>query len=100
MACRRHGHLGFTLIELLVVVAILALLVSILAPSLRRAGELTRATVCAANLAGIGQGFTQYIRTFEGSYPYGVPRPAETMQHPHYQTWRDGRRGALHGRVH
>ena len=41
---------GFTLIEVLVVVAIIALLVAILLPSLKKARDTARATVCGSNM--------------------------------------------------
>lgn len=52
---------GFTLIELLVVVAIIALLISILLPSLSRAREQGRRVVCAASLRSISQGAALYL---------------------------------------
>ncbi|TWT45610.1 Type II secretion system protein G precursor [Phycisphaerae bacterium RAS1] len=51
---------GFTLIELLIVVAILALLASLVLPSLRQARRTARATLCASNLHQTGVGLAGY----------------------------------------
>ena len=64
---------AFTLIELLVVIAIIALLVSILLPSLNRAKELARRAVCASNMRHIALGLHVYAGENEGSVPHCVP---------------------------
>jgi len=60
---------GFTLIELLVVVAIIALLIAILLPSLGKARELSNRSVCAANLKGIVQSMNVYGNDSQDAYP-------------------------------
>jgi len=52
---------GFTLIELLVVVAIIAMLISILLPSLATAREQARAVVCGQRLRDLGNGLHTYF---------------------------------------
>lgn len=59
---------GFTLLELLVVVAILALLMSILLPSLSRARESARRSVCGAHMHGVMNAWEVYATEF-GSLP-------------------------------
>ncbi len=65
---RRRTH-GFTLIELLVVIAIIALLISILLPSLSRARELSKRLVCGSNLKGIGTSCKIYANDNNERYP-------------------------------
>ena len=57
---------GFTLIELLVVIAIIALLVSILLPSLNRARELAKRAACGMNLNSLGKALMLYSNTSKG----------------------------------
>ncbi len=70
---------AFTLIELLVVIAIIALLVSILLPSLSAARNMAKGTVCLANLKRLGTGMTLYVTGSRDKFPpfrLKTPRPA------------------------
>lgn len=82
---RQHGSWrggAFTLVELLVVVAIIALLISVLMPSLRQAREAGRAIACGSNERQIAIAFNMYKAEFGGAWPYGVPRPIEQCTYP------------------
>lgn len=57
-AARRRS--AFTLVELLIVVSIIALLLSILLPSLRKAREQAKEVLCRSHLSAFGKGFMTY----------------------------------------
>lgn len=70
--CRPVGTVpGFTLIELLVVVAIIALLLAILLPSLQSARQQSKAAKCLAQLRVLGQGIILYANDYQDALPPG-----------------------------
>jgi prepilin-type N-terminal cleavage/methylation domain-containing protein/prepilin-type processing-associated H-X9-DG protein len=60
---------AFTLIELLVVIAIIALLVSILMPSLQKAKELAKTVVCSSNLRSMTLAVNLYAEDYDDQIP-------------------------------
>lgn len=82
---------GFTLIEILVVVAIIALLVAVLLPSLRRAREQAKVSACLSNLRALSIAVSAYLNVENDRFcwAYLGGRPASNFY--------GGKRGAGEG---
>ena len=75
---------GFTLIELLVVISIIALLLSILMPSLRKAKQMAQRTVCLSNEHQLGLAWVLYTDNNDGKLVgawtgYGDPQSGQDL---------------------
>ncbi len=82
MGQRTRKAQGFTLIELLVVISIIALLLSILVPSLSRVKEMARRTRCRSNFHSIGISFSMYAAGNNNVFPpqfAGLDTPPKTI---------------------
>jgi prepilin-type N-terminal cleavage/methylation domain-containing protein len=66
---RRRYRTAFTLVELLVVIGIIALLISILLPSLNKAREAAARTQCMSNMRSLAQALNIYAAQNQGRFP-------------------------------
>lgn len=78
---------GFTLIELLVVVAIIALLMAILLPSLAGARESAKRVSCSSNVRQIGIGFSTYSMEWDNWLPPAVGGEEVNPPDARMRTW-------------
>jgi prepilin-type N-terminal cleavage/methylation domain-containing protein/prepilin-type processing-associated H-X9-DG protein len=78
---------GFSLVELLVVVAIVAMLLAILMPSLSRARAQSRLSVCLSNLHEIGLGIQAYAYQYNGAIPRGIAEPMPYFPTQGWDEW-------------
>jgi len=68
-AVSRRKREAFTLVELLVVIGIIALLISLLLPSLNKARESARTVACLSNLRQLGMAFRMYGGDYKDYLP-------------------------------
>ena len=69
MTGRKWRRNAFTLIELLVVIAVIALLASLLLPSLKRGKWYALRAACLSNLHQVYMGAALYLSDFDGALP-------------------------------
>jgi prepilin-type N-terminal cleavage/methylation domain-containing protein/prepilin-type processing-associated H-X9-DG protein len=86
---RRLLAQGFTLIELLVVVAIIALLIAILLPSLSNAREISKRSACLAQMGGLSKGWFVYAQMNDGFLMKANPKRTSFPAYPAYSGWID-----------
>lgn len=64
---------GFTLVELLVVIGIIAILIAVLLPMLKKAQSSAQRVACLSNIRQLTLGYRQYVDDNKGFLPLGWP---------------------------
>jgi prepilin-type N-terminal cleavage/methylation domain-containing protein len=82
---KRTSRAGFTLVELLVVIGIIALLISILLPSLNRARETANKVKCGNNLKQVFNAMLLYANDTPSKTAW--PRTRVSTTSTYYVTW-------------
>ena len=87
---RRHRApvAGFTLVELLVVIGIIAVLISILLPTLAKARAAGQRTQCLSNLRQLHLATVMYANTYNGAVPLGC---WSNYRQQNFMVWRLGK---------
>ena len=73
---------GFTLIDVLVTMAVIAVLISLLSPSLTTIREAARQVVCRSNVRQMGIGISIYADANRDSIPRSVNAPSGSFNEP------------------
>jgi prepilin-type N-terminal cleavage/methylation domain-containing protein/prepilin-type processing-associated H-X9-DG protein len=83
---------GFTLVEMLVVLSIIALLIAMLVPALRRARSDANTVVCLSNLRQLSNAAELYTAQSQGYFPPAYYNPMTDFWYLRYTRLADGQR--------
>jgi len=86
---RIRGRQAFTLVELLVVIGIIALLISILLPSLGRAREQANQVKCLNNVRQVAMAFMMYSNENKGNFPAATASVGKGHRISDWIYWQD-----------